>query len=61
VTKEKKLWKELHVVQSKMELLTLQTANGWENMAIENETKATMYDELVKLSPKKEDLQILLI
>jgi hypothetical protein len=48
VAKEKKLWNELHVAQNKVELLTLQTANDWENMATKNKTKATVYDELVE-------------
>ncbi len=50
VAKEKKLW-ELQVAQGKMELLTLQTANDWESMAIKNKTKTTLYDELVKQLP----------
>jgi hypothetical protein len=48
MAKEKKLWKELHVAQNKVELLTLQTANDWENMATKNETKVALYDKLVK-------------
>jgi len=48
VANEKKLWKELQVAQGKVELLILQTANDWENMAIENKTKAMLYDEFVK-------------
>jgi hypothetical protein len=48
VAKEKELWKELHVAQSKVELLTLQTANDWENMATKNKTKVVLYDKLVK-------------
>ncbi len=31
-----------------MELLILQIANGWEILAIENKTKATLYDEFIK-------------
>jgi len=42
VTKEKTLWKELQEVQGKVELLTLQTTNDWENMAIENKIKANI-------------------
>ncbi len=48
VAKEKKLWKELQVAQGKVELLTLQTTNNWEIMAIKNETKVALYDELIK-------------
>jgi hypothetical protein len=47
VTKEKTLWKELQEAHGKVKLLTLQTANGWESVAIENKTKATLYDELI--------------
>ncbi len=53
VAKEKKLWKELQVAQGKVELLTLQTTNNWESMATKNETKATLYDELIKQLPIK--------
>jgi hypothetical protein len=38
----------LQEAQGKVELLTLQTTNDWENMAIENKTKATLYDELIE-------------
>jgi hypothetical protein len=31
VAKKNKLWKELQVAQGKVELLTLQIANVWEN------------------------------
>ncbi len=46
--KGEEIWKELQVAQGKMELLTLQTVNDWENMATKNKTKTTLYDELVK-------------
>jgi hypothetical protein len=39
------------MAQSKVELLTLQTANDWESVAIENKTKVTLYDELIKQFP----------
>ncbi len=48
VANEKKLWKELQVAQGKVELLILQIANDWENMAIENKTKVMLYDEFIK-------------
>ncbi len=48
VAKEKTLWKELQVAQGKVKLLTLQTANDWENVAIENKTKAMLYDKPIK-------------
>jgi hypothetical protein len=51
VAKEKKLWKEFQVTQSKVELLTLQTANDWESVTIENKTRVTLYDELIKQFP----------
>ncbi len=53
VAKEKKLWKELQVAQSLVELFTLQGTNNWENVAIKNETKVTLYDELIKKLPIK--------
>jgi hypothetical protein len=36
---------------SKVEILTLQTTNDWGSMAIENKTKITLYDELIKQLP----------
>lgn len=51
VAKEKKSWKELQVAQSKMELLTLQTAIDRESVAIENKTRIMLYDELIKQFP----------
>jgi len=48
VANEKMLWKKLQVSQSKVELLILQIANGWEILAIENKTKAMLYDEFIK-------------
>jgi hypothetical protein len=42
VTKEKMLWKELQEAHGKVKLLTLQIANDWESVAIENKTKATL-------------------
>jgi hypothetical protein len=44
----KTLWKELQEAQNKVELLTLQTTNDWENIATENKTKATLYDEFIE-------------
>jgi hypothetical protein len=41
----------LHKV--KWKILTLQTSNDWESVAIENQTKATLYDELVEQFPKE--------
>jgi hypothetical protein len=55
VAKEKTLWKELGMTQGKLELLILQTTNDWENMAIENKTKAMLYDEFVQQFPVKMD------
>jgi hypothetical protein len=46
--RRRNLWKELQVAQGKVELLTLQTTNNWEIMAIKNETKVALYDELIK-------------
>jgi hypothetical protein len=51
VAKEKMLWKELHVAQGKIKLVILQTTNDWENMAIENKTKAMLYDKLIEQFP----------
>jgi hypothetical protein len=34
-----------------VEILTLQIANDWENVATENKTKATLYNELVEQLP----------
>jgi len=51
VAKEKKLWKGLQVAQGKVELLTLQNANDWENVAIEKKTKVVLYDEFIKQLP----------
>jgi hypothetical protein len=48
VAKEKTLWKELQMAQNKVESFTLQTANDWENVAIENKTKAPLDDKLIK-------------
>ncbi len=48
VPKEKTLWRELKVAQGKVELLTSQITNDWESVAIENKTKATLYDELIE-------------
>jgi hypothetical protein len=39
------------VAQGEVELLTLQIANDWENVATENKTKVALYDELVKQLP----------
>jgi hypothetical protein len=39
------------VAQGKVELLTLQIDNDWESVAIENKTKAMLYDELIKQLP----------
>jgi hypothetical protein len=49
--KGEEIWKELQVGQGKMELLTLQTVNDWENMATKNKTKIALYDELVEQLP----------
>jgi len=48
LAKEKTLWKELQMAQNKVESFTLQTANDWENVAIENKTKAPLDDKLIK-------------
>jgi hypothetical protein len=48
VAKQKTLWKELQVAQGKVKLLTLQTANDWENVATKNKTKALLYDKFIK-------------
>jgi mevalonate kinase len=48
VANEKKLWKKLQVSQGKVQLLILQIANHWEIVAIENKTKATLYDEFIE-------------
>ncbi len=48
VAKEKTLWKQLQVAQSKVKLFTLQIANDWENVAIENKTKATLYEKFIE-------------
>jgi hypothetical protein len=53
VANEKKFSKELQVAQGKVELFILQTANDWENVAIENKTKTTLYDEFVEQLPIK--------
>jgi hypothetical protein len=36
------------VAQSKVKLFTLQIANDWENVAIENKTKATLYEKFIE-------------
>ncbi len=36
------------MAQGKVELFTLQIDNDWESVAIENKTKAMLYDELIK-------------
>jgi len=35
------------MTQGKVELLNLQTTNDWESVAIENKTKAMLYDEFI--------------
>ncbi len=55
VAKEKLLWKELQMAQGKVELLTLQTVNDWENVAIENKTKAMLYDKFIEQLPMEMD------
>jgi hypothetical protein len=51
VAKEKTLLRELKVAQGKVEVLTLQITNDWENVATKNKTKATLYDELIEQLP----------
>jgi hypothetical protein len=51
----KEIMEELQVAQGKVELLILQTTNDWENMAIENKTKTTLYDEFIEQLPIKVD------
>jgi hypothetical protein len=48
VVKEKNYGNNCKLTQGKVEILTLQTSNDWESVAIENQTKATLYDELVE-------------
>jgi hypothetical protein len=43
------------MAQGKVELFILQTTNDWENVAIENKTKAMLNDELIKQLPIKMD------
>jgi hypothetical protein len=45
------IMEKLQVAQGKVELLILQTTNDWENMAIENKTKITLYDEFIEQLP----------
>ncbi len=39
------------MAQGKIKLVILQTTNDWENMAIENKTKAMLYDKLIEQFP----------